>query len=66
MDFTEKARIRLEHWIEHNHHHHEEYNEFADQLEEAGKPECARQIRDMTAHSERATACLQKALEALD
>ncbi len=34
MDFIEKARVRLEHWIHHSDHHNEEYEMFADQLEE--------------------------------
>jgi len=32
MDFIEKARLRLEHWITHNDHHQYEYEMFAEQL----------------------------------
>ena len=35
MDFMEKAKIRLDHWISHNDSHCEEYEAFAKQLEEA-------------------------------
>ena len=35
MDFAEKAKIRLEHWKSHNDHHQEEYQIFADHLEDA-------------------------------
>ena len=34
MDFIEKTKVRLEHWISHNEHHLEEYEMFAKQLEE--------------------------------
>jgi hypothetical protein len=65
MEFVEKARIMLERWISHNDHHQEEYETFADLLEEAGKGESARYVREMTELSSRSTACLKKALKAL-
>jgi hypothetical protein len=65
MDFVEKAKIRLEHWIAHSDHHYEEYAMFADQLQEAGKLESAEQIREMVDLSSRSTDCLRKALKAL-
>jgi uncharacterized protein (TIGR02996 family) len=66
MDFVEKAKIRLEHWITHNDHHHDEYLMFADQLEEAGKKESAGYIREMVELSHRSTGCLRRALETLE
>lgn len=66
MEFNEKARIRLEHWIDHNEHHLEDYEQFADQLEDAGKIESARSIREMMELTTKSTSCLKKALEALD
>ena len=66
MDFEEKAKVRLEHWITHSDHHQEEYILFADQLEEAGKVESAKQIREMAELSSRSTDCLKKALKALE
>jgi len=65
MDFVEKARIRLEHWITHSDHHYEEYAMLAEQLEGAGKTESANQIREMMELSGRSTDCLRKALKAL-
>ncbi|MEJ2660840.1 MAG: hypothetical protein P8Z73_08975 [Desulfobacteraceae bacterium] len=47
MDFVEKARIRMEHWIDHNLDHLGHYQAFAGELENAGKAECARHIRAM-------------------
>ena len=66
MDFIEKARIRLEHWISHNHQHHEEYESFIKQLEEAGKGGSADHLREMMALNDRMTECLEKALRALE
>lgn len=66
MDFSEKARIRLEHWITHSDHHQEEYGLFAEQLEGAGKTESAKYIKEMIELSGRSTDCLRKALKALD
>ena len=66
MDFSEKAKVRLEHWITHSDHHQEEYASFAQQLEEAGKAESAKYIREMIDLSNRSTDCLRKALKALE
>jgi len=65
MDIIEKAKIRLEHWISHSDHHYEEYEIFADQLEEAGKAESAKCIREMMALTSKSTECLREALKAL-
>ena len=65
MDFIEKATIRLEHWITHNDHHQEEYEMFAEQLEEAGKKESAEKVREMISLTSKSTDCLRKALKAL-
>ncbi|RLB41560.1 MAG: hypothetical protein DRH12_07815 [Deltaproteobacteria bacterium] len=66
MDFLEKAKIRLEHWITHNDHHKEEYELFAEQLEQAGKQESARQVREMIRLTVQSNDCLRQALEALE
>jgi hypothetical protein len=55
----------LERWIQHNDHHHEEYETFAALLEEAGKGESAGYVREMSELSTRSTECLKKALKAL-
>jgi predicted patatin/cPLA2 family phospholipase len=65
MDFLEKAKIRLEHWVDHSEHHIEEYNDFADELEQAGKSESAEHIREMTKLNQKSNECLKRALEAL-
>ena len=66
MDFAEKARIRLEHWITHNDHHHEEYEMFVDQLAQVGKQESAKYVKEMMELTAKGTECLRKALKALD
>ena len=66
MDFVEKAKIRLEHWITHNDHHQEEYEMFAEQLEDAGKEKSAQLVREMIKLVAKSTDCLRKALEAVE
>ena len=65
MDFVEKAKIRLEHWITHNDHHQEEYEMFAEQLQDAGRKESADNIREMMELTAKGTDCLRKALKAI-
>ncbi len=65
MDFHEKARIRLDHWITHNDHHEEEYLSFAEELESAGMEESGRHVREMHALAAKGTESLRKALKAL-
>jgi len=66
MDFVERAKIRMEHWITHNDHHQEEYEMLAEQLEEAGKKESAHFLREMIELSSRSNVCLKKALRGLE
>ncbi|MBN2060584.1 MAG: hypothetical protein JW882_09245 [Deltaproteobacteria bacterium] len=66
MDFAEKAKIRIEHWLHHNEHHSEEYEMFAEQLEDAGKQESAGHIREMIEIISKSTKCLKNALNALE
>jgi len=65
VEFVEKAKIMLERWITHNNHHQQEYERFAIQLERVGKPESATHVREMTELTSKSTACLKKALQAL-
>ena len=65
MEFLDKARVRLEHWIHHSEDHAQEYTSFAKELEDAGKIESARHLKDMIALSARSTECLKKAMKAL-
>ena len=66
MDLMEKSKVRLEHWISHNDHHYEEYEAFADELQKAGKSKSAQAIREMMGFTAKCTACLKKAMDALD
>lgn len=66
MDFIEKAKIRLEHWVEHSDHHIEDYTAFADQLEQEGKAESAAHIREMIELNKKSTECLKNALKGLE
>ncbi|MBN1104010.1 MAG: hypothetical protein JXL84_11400 [Deltaproteobacteria bacterium] len=65
MDFVQKARVRIEHWIDHSEHHLEEYSAFAEELDGAGKQRSAGHIREMMDHSVRSMECLKAALQAL-
>jgi DNA-directed RNA polymerase alpha subunit len=65
MDLVDRAKIRIEHWISHNEHHSEDYESFIKELDEAGKAESARYIREMLDLSSRSAECLKKALKAL-
>ena len=65
MDFKEKAKIRLESWITHNDHHQEEYEMFAEQLEEANRTDSAKHIREMIELNSKSIECLRQALKAL-
>jgi len=65
MDFSEKASIRIEHWIKHNEDHLNEYEEFAKELDKAGKSETAGHIRNMATLMAQGDKSLQLALETL-
>jgi hypothetical protein len=65
MDFTEKARVRIAHWVEHSENHLKEYETFAQELETNGKNESAQQIREMAALAAQGNGCLARALKAL-
>jgi hypothetical protein len=66
MDFSEKAGIRIAHWIEHNASHIQEYENFARELDTAGKSACAQHIRAMAALTAQSNECLRLALATLD
>ncbi|MBW2568466.1 MAG: hypothetical protein JRD93_05940 [Deltaproteobacteria bacterium] len=66
MDFIEKTRIRLEHWITHNDHHQKEYEMLAEQLETAGKNESSKHVREMIKIMIKSNECLRNALKTLD
>ncbi len=66
MEFIEKAKIMLQHWITHNDHHQEEFEGFANQLEGAGRTESAGYVREMIELNARGAECLKKALKELE
>jgi hypothetical protein len=65
MEFLEKARRQMEHWMAHNEQHQEEYEAFARQLGEAGRKKSAEKIREMARLAVRSNECLRAALEGL-
>ena len=66
MDFVERASLRLEHWMDHNEKHRQEYADFAAQLEQAGKQVSATHVREMAELTGKSDDCLRKALKALE
>ena len=66
MDFREKAKIRMEHWLIHDQGHLAEHHEFAQQLSQAGLSESAAAIREMADCLAQGMDCLQRALAVLD
>lgn len=65
MDFFEKARMRMEHWMKHNQDHIREYEKFARDLEENGKNESAAEIFQMAGLLAQADEHLKKAVQDL-
>ncbi|MBW2096864.1 MAG: hypothetical protein JRI80_18540 [Deltaproteobacteria bacterium] len=66
MDFIKNARIRIEHWITHNNNHKEEYEAFAEQLEEEGKNGSSEYVRKMIEMTVRSNEYLRNALKTLE
>ena len=65
MEFVEKARIKLEHWMTHSDNHREEYERFARELQQAGQTASADHVREMIDLAAKSSECLRKALRAL-
>ena len=65
MDSNVKAKMRIEHWLKHNHSHVAEYESFALELDSAGKGESAGYIREMAALVTQSNEKLKKALDTL-
>ena len=66
MDFIERAKVKLEHWISHNTHHIKEYQELAEGLKGAGKLKSARHIESIIELTMRSNEILKDALRALE
>jgi len=66
MDFEEKAKIRLEHWLRHGRSHLDEYWSFARELEEAGQTASAASLMEMAELTEQSLVSLEEALKSLN
>ncbi len=62
----EKAKIRLEHWLEHNLKHIDEYRKFINVLKEAGKEKSAKYMEEMIQFAMKSNESLKNALKALE
>ena len=65
MELTEKAKIRLTHWLRHNEEHVREYRDFAYELKASGMTESARHLREMAEIVDRSNESLARALGSL-
>lgn len=65
MDFIDKAVMRIEHWLEHNHNHLRSYEQFAAELETGAAGDAARHIRALAELTRESQTCLDSALAAL-
>lgn len=66
MNETEKLRILLPHWLEHNEEHAAEFREWAEQLRQSGHEDAAQSIMIAADRLEGANISLSEALEKLD
>lgn len=66
MEFEEKAKIRIEHWLKHTADHLDEYEKFTEALENHGHKATAQHIREMTVLTAKCTKCLEHALLTLN
>ena len=65
MDFSEKAKIRIEHWLKDNESHITQYGQFVEQFEAEGMQAVAGHIREMIAWTAKGNACLREALKVI-
>lgn len=61
MDDADKLHHLLEHWIEHNTSHREEFERWAGHARDAGLTQVAAEISAAASRVDEATACLQRA-----
>lgn len=66
MDEAQKARIRLEHWINHNCEHLKGYLEVSNSLDEIGLTRIGDRIRAAVEYMDKANDEFRKALDQLD
>ncbi len=61
----EKLKILLDHWIEHNKEHGEEFREWAEKARALGEAVVQQDMLDAAQHMNKASESLLKALEEL-
>ena len=66
MEFREKAKLRIEHWMKHSNAHVNEYSEFADELDNYGYIDAARNIREMATITAKCSHYLINALQSVN
>jgi len=66
MEFQERAKMRIEHWMKHTVDHVKEYSRFAGELENSGYGDAASNIREMAEITNKCSQYLKNALLALD
>jgi len=62
----EKLKILLDHWIEHNKEHGEEFREWAEKARAFGETVVQEDMVDAARHMDKASESLQKGLEELN
>ncbi|WP_461833467.1 hypothetical protein [Desulfothermus sp.] len=65
MEYTEKVKKRLEHWMEHNNKHMEEYKKLADELKSNGLESASKYILNLVEHTQNMNREIQEALKNL-
>ena len=62
MEFREKAKLRIAHWMKHTDDHVKEYARFAEELEQSGYSHAARNIREIASITTQCSQFLKNAL----
>ncbi len=62
----EKLKILLDHWIEHNKEHGEEFREWAEKARDLGKAVVHEDMLDAAQNMDKASESLRKALQELN
>lgn len=66
MKEAEKLQILLDHWIEHNSAHEEEFERWVEKARQAGLEEVSHQISGAAESLRQASRCLRQAQNHLD
>jgi len=65
MEYTEKLKRRLEHWMEHNDKHVEEYKKVAEELKNAGYYKAGEYVLKLAEYTDKMNEEIKKALASL-